>query len=84
MNVLFIISGALLVLACVAIVMVVMVTDTRNSGINSAISGGNSDTFFGRNGANTREAKRDLVAKVCVGAFFAVTLIVNIIIAFFG
>lgn len=49
MNVLFIISGALLVLACVAIVMVVMVTDTRNSGINSAISGGNSDTFFGRN-----------------------------------
>ena len=27
MNVLFIISGALLVLACVAIVMVVMVTD---------------------------------------------------------
>ncbi len=84
MNIVFIISGGLLVLACLAIVMVVMVTDTRNSGINSAISGGNSDTFFGRNGANTKEAKRDFVTKICVGAFFVITLIVNVIIAFFG
>ncbi len=84
MNVVFFISGALLILACVAIVLVVLATDTRNSGINAAISGGNSDTFFGRNGANTKEAKRDLVTKICVGAFFVITLIVNIIIAFFG
>ncbi|MBQ8623044.1 MAG: preprotein translocase subunit SecG [Oscillospiraceae bacterium] len=84
MEVVNFISGILLVLASIAIVFVVLRTDTRHSGINSAISGGNSDTFFGKNGANTREAKLDLITKICVGIFFVITLLVNILIAFFG
>lgn len=83
MTALNIISGILLFLASIAIIFVVMVTDTRHSGINSAITGG-SDTFFGRNAANTKEAKLDKLAKICVTIFFVVTIIVNIVTAYLG
>ncbi len=79
-----VISGILLVIASLAIVAVVMVTDTRNSGINSAISGSSSDTFFGKNGGKTQEARLDKITKICVVIFFVITLIVNILISIFG
>lgn len=79
-----VISGILLVIASLAIIAVVIVTDTRNSGINSAIGGGSSDTFFGKNSANTKEAKLDRITKICVGVFFGITLIVNILISILG
>lgn len=83
MLVVNIISGILLVAASLAIIGVVIITDTRNSGINSAISG-SSDTFFGKNSANTKEAKIDKITKICVIVFFVITLIVNIVISIFG
>ncbi len=84
MLVVNIISGILLVAASLAIIGVVIITDTRNSGINSAISGSSSDTFFGKNSANTKEAKIDKITKICVIVFFVITLIVNIVISIFG
>lgn len=84
MLVVNIISGILLVIASIAIIGVVIITDTRNSGINSAISGGDSDTFFGKNSSNTKEAKLDKLTKICVIVFFVITLIVNIVISIFG
>lgn len=83
MTAINIISGILLFLASIAIIGVVLITDTRHSGINSAIGGG-SDTFFGRNAANTREAKLDKLTKICVAVFFVVTIIVNIVTAYLG
>ena len=83
MTALHIISGILLILACLAIVLVVLFTDTNNSGLNSAF-GGNADTFFGRNTKNTREAKLDKVTKICVGIFFVVTILVNVVSAILG
>ncbi len=83
MTALNIISGILLFLASIAIIGVVLITDTRHSGINSAISGG-SDTFFGRNASNTREAKLDKLTKICVAVFFVVTIVVNVVTAYLG
>lgn len=84
MTALNIISGILLIIACVAIILVVLFTDTNESGLNSAISGGSSDTFFGKNTKNTREAKLDKATKICVGVFFVVALLVNIVSAIWG
>ncbi len=76
-----IISGILLVIASVLIILLVLFGDTRNSGINSAI-GGSSDSFFGRNSGNTREAKMDRITKIAVAVFFVVALVVNVISAY--
>lgn len=84
MTALHIISGILLIIACVAIILVVLFTDTNESGLNSAISGGSSDTFFGKNAKNTREAKLDKATKICVAIFFVVALLVNIVAAIWG
>ena len=81
MAVVNIISGILLIVACIAIIAVVLLTDTKSNGLNSAIGGGSSDTFFGRNAKNTQEARLDKVTKICVGVFFVITLIVNIVSA---
>ncbi len=80
MAVVNIISGFLLIVACIAIIAVVLMTDTKSNGLNSAI-GGSSDTFFGRNAKNTKEARLDKATKICVGVFFVITLLVNIVSA---
>lgn len=76
-----IISGVVLVISSVLIILLVLFTDTHNSGISSAI-GGSSDSFFGKNGGNTREAKMDRITKISVVVFFVVALVVNIVSAY--
>ena len=78
-----IISGIILVIASVLIILLVLFSDTRNSGLNSAI-GGSADSFFGKNGGNTREAKLDRITKISVIVFFVVALIVNVVSAYLG
>ncbi|HIS25052.1 MAG TPA: preprotein translocase subunit SecG [Candidatus Faeciplasma gallinarum] len=79
-----IVSGILLVLASVAIILVVLFTKTDNRGVNSAIGGGSSDSFFGRNSSNTREAKLDRITKVIVAIFFVVAIVCTVLARFFG
>ena len=83
MAVVNIISGVILVAASVAIILAVLFTDTRNSGLSSSI-GGSQDSFFGRNGGNTREAKVNRATAIIVAVFFVITLIVNVVSAYLG
>lgn len=78
-----IISGIILIIASVAIILVVLFSDTHNSGLNSAI-GGSQDSFFGRNGGNTREAKLTRITSIIVAIFFVVALVVNVVSAYLG
>lgn len=78
-----IISGIVLVIASVAIILSVLFADTHNSGMSSAI-GGTQDSFYGRNGGKTREAKLNRVTTVVVIVFFVVALVVNVISAYLG
>lgn len=78
-----IISGIILLIASFAIIAVVLFTDTDNSGINSAIGGG-SNSFYGRNSGNTREAKLDKITKVVVAIFFVVAIVCSVLARFFG
>ena len=77
-----IISGIILVIASVLIILLVLFSDTRNSGISSAI-GGSQESFFGNSG-NTREAKMDRITKISVVVFFIVALVVNVVSAYLG
>lgn len=83
MAVVNIISGIILVVASVAIVLAVLFTDTHDSGLSSAI-GGSQDSFFGRNGGNTREAKLNRATGIIIAVFFVVTVVVNIVTAIWG
>lgn len=78
-----IISGIVLVIASVAIILVVLFTDTDNAGINSALGGG-SNSFYGKNSRNTREAKLDRITKVVVAVFFVVAIVCSVLARFFG
>ena len=50
----YIIGGILIALAAVLTVLILMQTG-KDQGLSSAISGGSSDTFFGRSGGSKKE-----------------------------
>lgn len=77
-----IVLGVVLLIACLIIVLVVLMQDSKDQGLGSAVGGGAADTFFGRNESRTKEAKLNRWTKVSAFLFFAVTLAVNIIIPF--
>lgn len=77
-----IISGIVLAIASIVIILVVLFTDTDNTGLNSAIGG--SSSFYGKNSRNTREAKLDRITKIIVAVFFIVTIVCSILAKFFG
>lgn len=75
-----IICGVLLILASLVIILVVLVQDTKDQGgLTSAIGGGSNDSFYGRNGGRTKEAKLNRLTRIAAVFFFVATLAVNII-----
>ncbi len=73
----------ILYIVCVAIsialVVVVLMQDSKSSGLGSAF-GGNTDSFFGRNKSKTREGKLIRMTKI-LGAVLGVFSIVAVIIS---
>lgn len=80
MGTLEIIGGILLLVASIVIIVVVLVQDSKDPGLSSAIGGGSSDSYFGKNSGRTREARLGRVTKVCAIIFFVVTILVNVFI----
>ncbi len=79
MNIPEFIAGALLAVACLVIILVVLIQDSKDQGMSSAITGSTNDSFFGKNGRKTKETKIATFTKISAFIFFAVTLAVNII-----
>ncbi len=74
-------AGILLILASLVIVLIVLVQESKEQGLTSAIGGGSNDSFYGKNSSRTRDAKLSRFTKVAAVVFFIVTLVVNIIVA---
>lgn len=74
-------AGILLILASLVIVLIVLVQESKEQGLTSAIGGGSNDSFYGKNSSRTRDAKLSRFTKVAAVVFFIVTLMVNIIVA---
>ncbi len=79
MGVIEIISGIVLILCSIFIVVITLMQSQKQQGMTSAIQGSNNDSFYGKNGQNTREKALERLTKIVAVIFFIVTIGVNIV-----
>ena len=79
MGVIEIISGIVLIACSVFIVVITLMQSQKQQGMTSAIQGSNNDSFYGKNGQNTREKALERLTKIVAFIFFVVVIAVNII-----
>lgn len=78
MNAFEIAGAIILLLACVTIIGVVMMQESKSNGM-SAVSGADSGANFGKNRAKTKEVLLNKVTKVAAIIFFVISLAVCIL-----
>ena len=80
MELLEIIGGAVLLIACIAIIVLCLMQE-NNSGdsMTNALTGASSDSFYGRNESRSREAVLGRMTRTAGIILFVITLAVNII-----
>lgn len=83
MGIFEIISAIVLILACVFIVIVVLMKDTKTQ-MSQTISGSSADSFYQKNAGRTKEAMLNKATIVSAVVFFVLALAVNIINVYFG
>lgn len=83
MSIIEIISGSLLLLSSISIILLALLQESKQPGMNAAIGGGSNDSFYGKNSNRSREAQLVRLTKICAGVFFVVTILVNIFTVIF-
>lgn len=82
MNIFEIVAGALMLVACVFIIIFVLLQDHKNN-LSSVTGSVTQDSYYGKNKSRTKEARLALATKIAAIAFFVLTLAVNISGIFF-
>ncbi len=75
------IIGAVMILVCIAIIVLVLLQESRSAGLSGAIAGG-ADTFFGKGKGKSIEKKLEKGTKIAAVAFFVLTLGATILFMF--
>lgn len=83
MGILEIIMAIVLIIACVFIVVVVLMQETKTH-MSQTISGSSSDNFYQKNSGRTKEAMLNKATIAAAVTFFVLALAVNIINLHFG
>ena len=83
MGIFEIISAIVLIIACVFIVIVVLMQDTKTQ-MSQTISGNTGDNYFGKNSGRTKEAQLNKAMITAAIIFFILAMVVNIANAYFG
>lgn len=83
MGIIEIIAAIVLILACVFIIFVVIMQDTKQ-GMSQTIAGGSADNYYQKNAGRSNEAKLNRLTKTAAFTFFIVALIVNFIVMYSG
>lgn len=78
MSVFEVVSAIILILACVFIVIVVLLKDTKTQ-MSQSISGTSSDSYYQKNAGRTKEAMLNKATIVAVVLFFVLAVAVNLI-----
>lgn len=78
MGVFEIISAIVLIIACVFIVVIVLMKDTKTQ-MSQTISGTTADSFYQKNAGRTKEAILNKATVVAAVVFFVLALAVNMI-----
>ncbi|MBQ8767141.1 MAG: preprotein translocase subunit SecG [Clostridia bacterium] len=76
-----IVFGIALIVLSVLIVLFVLMQEGNQQGLG-AISGGSSESFFGKNNGRTDEAKKAFLTKIFAGAFLVIVLVASIVMIF--
>lgn len=76
-----IVFGIALIVLAVLIVLFVLLQEGNQQGLG-AISGGSSESFFGKNKGRTDEAKKAFITKVCAAAFLVIVLVASLVMIF--
>ncbi len=82
MNIFEWISGALLLISGIIIIVLVILQESKQNGLSGAITGGTSDSYLGKNGGRTKEARLKSFTKFLAVAFFVLTIAVNLVAIF--
>ena len=81
MTALQIVLSILIILLSVAIVILVLMQESKQQGLSGAISGA-AETFFGKNKGRTMEAKLEKYTKIAGAAFFILALVSSLLVLF--
>ena len=74
-----IVFGVILILAALALVVSVLLRSGKDKSLSSAIAGGSSDTYYGKNKAQSIDKKLDVITMVVAIVFAAIVLVSFII-----
>lgn len=83
MGIFEIISAIILIVACVFIVVVVLMKETKTQ-MSQTISGTSSDSFYQKNSGRTKEAMLNKATITAAVIFFVLAIGVNVINVYFG
>ena len=83
MSVIEIIAAFLLIIACVFVIAVVLMQESKQ-GMSNVLTGGSSDNYYQKNSGRTKEAKLARATKFAAIAIFVIALAVNVISIYFG
>lgn len=72
-------AGIVLAIVSVIIILIVLVQESKEQGLTSAIGGGYNDSFYGKNSGNTRDAKLNRLTRNSAIVLFIVTIAISII-----
>jgi preprotein translocase subunit SecG len=82
MGILEIISAICLILACIFIIIMVLMQDSKR-GMSQALTGGNSDNFYQKNQGRSKEQQLVRATRTAAILFFIVTLVANVFAIYF-
>lgn len=77
-----IVFGIVLILLALALIFIVLVQDSNQQGLSGAISGGSSESFFGKNKGRTDEAKKAFLTKILATVFMVLALVTVVVSMF--
>ncbi len=83
MGVYEIIFGIVLLILSIAIIILVLLQESKSAGLSGAIAGG-AETFFGKNKSRTMESKLVLITKIIAISFFVIALVATLVMLFVG
>ena len=84
MSVLEIVGGVVIIVMSIAISLFVLFQEGTKGGGLTALSGGESDSFFSKNPGRTRDLMLYRATRFCAVVFFIITIAVHVAIRVVG
>lgn len=77
MNAFEIVSAILLLVACIILVVLVMLQESKDK-MSQTLTGGTNESYLGRNSGRTLDAMLARITKVAAIIFFVLTILVSV------